>query len=77
MSANFETGFSASCITPWHGLGAVIDDAPTSEEAIKIAGLDWKVYKTAATYIGADGEQHYAPYEFTIRDSDSSVSRLS
>lgn len=28
---------------PWHGLGKVIEDAPDSKEAIKIAGLDWDV----------------------------------
>jgi phage/plasmid-like protein (TIGR03299 family) len=32
---------------PWHGLGTVIDAAVTSEEAIKLAGLDWKVEKWA------------------------------
>lgn len=29
--------------TPWHGLGLKIDSAPTSDEAIKLAGLDWDV----------------------------------
>lgn len=43
MAANFETGFSANGIVPWHGLGEVIKDAPTSEDAIKLAGLDWDV----------------------------------
>ena len=43
MAANFETGFSANGIVPWHGLGQVIKEAPTSEDAIKIAGLDWDV----------------------------------
>ena len=43
MAANFETGFSAGNITPWHGLGVVIEQAPTSKDAIKIAGLDWRV----------------------------------
>ena len=43
MAANFETGFSASGIVPWHGLGEVIKEAPTSEDAIRIAGLDWEV----------------------------------
>lgn len=43
MAANFETGFSSNGIVPWHGLGQVIKEAPTSEDAIRIAGLDWDV----------------------------------
>jgi hypothetical protein len=27
----------------WHGLGVVVQDAPTPMEALKIAGLDWNV----------------------------------
>ena len=42
MSANFESGFMTR--TPaWHGLGIVVEDAPTSEDAIRLAGLDWEV----------------------------------
>jgi phage/plasmid-like protein (TIGR03299 family) len=37
--------FSANGIRPWHGLGAVIDDAPSSADAIRIARLDWRVEK--------------------------------
>lgn len=29
--------------TPWHGLGQYVKEAPTSDEAIKLAGLDWDV----------------------------------
>lgn len=43
MAANFETGFSANGIVPWHGLGEIIKEAPTSDDAIRIAGLDWEV----------------------------------
>ncbi len=29
----------------WHGLGQIVQDYPTSEEAIKYAGLDYEVIK--------------------------------
>lgn len=28
---------------PWHGIGTVVEEAPTSEDAIRIACLDWTV----------------------------------
>lgn len=28
---------------PWHGIGTVVQDAPTSEDAIRIAKLNWTV----------------------------------
>lgn len=43
MAANVETMFCAK--TPaWHGLGTVVKEAPSSEEAIRLAGLDWEVH---------------------------------
>ena len=42
MAANVETMFYCG-ETPWHGLGEKISYCPTSEEAIKVAGLDWDV----------------------------------
>jgi phage/plasmid-like protein (TIGR03299 family) len=35
--------FSGQGIVPWHGIGAVLDGALTSAEAIKAAKLEWKV----------------------------------
>ena len=42
MSANVETMFSVRAV-PWHGLGTIVEEAPTSKEAIELAGLNWKV----------------------------------
>lgn len=42
MPALVETMFSVRQPV-WHGLGTIVKEAPTSEEAIKLAGLDWDV----------------------------------
>lgn len=39
---NGKTSF-ASTETAWHGLGQIVENAMTSEEAIKLAGLDYEV----------------------------------
>lgn len=35
--------FSGEGLTPWHGLGTIIDGLATAEDALKLAGLDWEV----------------------------------
>lgn len=35
--------FSGNGIRPWHGIGTVIEGTPTSDEAIRLAKLDWDV----------------------------------
>lgn len=35
--------FSGNGIKPWHGIGTVITGTPTSDEAIRLAKLDWDV----------------------------------
>lgn len=42
MAANVESLFSVREV-PWHGLGTIIQEAPTSQDAIRLAGLDWDV----------------------------------
>lgn len=42
MSANVETMFYVR-EKPWHGLGTMVAEAPTSKDAIRLAGLDWEV----------------------------------
>ena len=42
MAALIESLFYTR-VTPWHGMGIMVEDSPTSEDAIRLAGLDWKV----------------------------------
>ncbi|WP_312095354.1 DUF932 domain-containing protein [Aminipila sp.] len=43
MSANIENMFYAGRRAPWHRLGISVEKAPESKEAIRLAGLDWRV----------------------------------
>lgn len=55
--------------TPWHGLGVSVSKAPSVEEAIKLAGLDWKV--NLAPLFTQEGTQ--VTHRATMRDSDRSI----
>lgn len=68
MSANVESMFSVR-ETPWHGLGEIVKEALTSEEAIKIAGLDWDVIQKP---VFADNRV-ISGYKANIRDTDGQV----
>ena len=72
MAANFESGFFANNVPAWHGLGVVIEEAPNSEEAIKLAGLDWEVRQGKAfMQLG----ESFIPTEniFNYRTSDNAI----
>lgn len=43
MSANLESMFYVGRNVPWHGQGISVEAAPTSADAIRLAGLDWTV----------------------------------
>lgn len=42
MTANVETMMYVREV-PWHGLGTMVEEAPTSADAIRLAGLDWEI----------------------------------
>ncbi len=44
MSANVETMFYTR-EKPWHGLGTRVEEALDSREALRLAGLDWRVVR--------------------------------
>lgn len=55
---------------PWHGLGTMVAEAPTSADALRLAGLDWNVEsKPIYTAEGAV----IPNYKANTRDSDNSV----
>lgn len=69
MPACVENMFSVR-VTPWHGQGLVIESAPTSEDAIRLAGLDWNVIQESV-YTN-DGIM-IPNYKANIRDTDRKV----
>ena len=56
--------------TPWHGLGTMVQEAPTSEEAIRLAGLDWRV--DSKPIFDAHGNV-IKGYKANVRNTDDSV----
>ena len=69
MAANVESMMYVR-EKPWHGLGTMVSEAPTSADALRFAGLDWEVrqepvYNSRGGII--DG------YRANVRDRDDSV----
>lgn len=70
MSANVETMFYVGREKPWHGLGVSVEQAPSSKEALKLAGLDWKVLQEP---IYTDNGIEIKGYKANVRDRDDTV----
>ena len=69
MPALVETMFSVR-ETPWHELGTIVNDAPTSEDALRISGLDWKVVQDD---VFTDSGELISGYKANIRDTDRKI----
>lgn len=69
MAANVESMFYVR-ETPWHGLGTKVMEAPSSKEALSLAGLDWRVLQEP---IYTENEELVEGYKANIRDSDRKV----
>ena len=69
MAANVETMFYVR-ETPWHGLGTRVMEAPGSEDALELAGLNWKVRQEP---IYTDNNLLIPGYKANVRDLDEKV----
>lgn len=69
MSAEVETMMYVR-EKPWHGQGVCVEEAPTSEDALKLAGLDWTI-EAEPVY---DKRGNVIPeYVANVRSSDHKV----
>lgn len=69
MPALIESMFSVR-EKPWHQLGTILDNPPTSEEALIAAGLNWNVVQEP---IFKENGVSIPGYVANVRDSDNSV----
>lgn len=69
MAANVETMMYVRQV-PWHGLGTMVTEAPTSADALHLAGLDWTVDQTP---VYTDAGIEIPGYKANRRSSDNSI----
>ena len=69
MSANVETMMYVR-EKPWHELGTMVQEAPTSADALRLAGLDWKVEQQDVVLSSG---LLVPGYKVNVRNTDQSV----
>ena len=69
MAANVETMFYTRT-KPWHGLGTMVEKAPTSEAALELDGLDWQVVQKKLV---TDGGIEVPGFKANLRETDNQV----
>ena len=69
MPANVETMMYVR-EKPWHGLGTMVAEAPTSADALRLAGLDWNVRQEEVRDLRGKA---IPGYRANVRESDESV----
>lgn len=70
MSAEVETMMYVR-EKPWHGMGTMVEEAPNSFEAVRLAGLNWTVEPRKISLLGEDKEIENAIAN--VRTSDNKV----
>ena len=69
MAANVETMFYTRT-APWHGLGTKVLEAPTSKDALVLAGLNWKVLQKS---LCTEDGNPVPGFKANIRETDNQV----
>ena len=69
MAANVETMFYTR-EKPWHGLGTMVAETPNSKDALRLAGLNWKVLQEP---VYTENEELIQGYKANVRDTDRKV----
>jgi len=75
MPHEVETMFWVGRHAPWHGLGVNVAEAPTAQDALRAAGLEWEV-RSLPVYIRQPGSSEYTEvpgWRANVRDSDWST----
>nr|WP_288827949.1 DUF932 domain-containing protein [uncultured Clostridium sp.] len=70
MAAEVETMFYTGRKAPWHGLGTSVSEAPTSESALELAGLNWRVIQKD---IMTDDGIPVLGFKANVRDNDERI----
>ena len=69
MAANVESMFYTR-EKPWHGLGIMVAEAPNSKDALRLAGLNWKVLQEP---VYTENKELIQGYKANVRNSDRKV----
>lgn len=74
MPHELESGFFVGK-PAWHGLGKVLTEAPSTGDALRLAGLDWEVEEQALYTLTTDGEAQDigTGHKAIVRESDGRV----
>jgi phage/plasmid-like protein (TIGR03299 family) len=72
MAHQFETGFFVHQ-PAWHRLGKVLNNPPTTEQAIIDAGLDWTVLEEPIYRIRREGIVEVSTHKSLVRDRDEKL----